>query len=78
MKIRKASTLALRIFSFQLFLAWCEALFPPFNALSQQVFDLPVEGAEIVLRPRAEFFIQRVGDAKRHLLFLIVRLAHGA
>ena len=45
-------------------------LFPLLHAFRQQIFDLPVDGAEVVLRPGGEGFVQTLIQAQRHLLLL--------
>lgn len=40
----------------------------------QQVFNLPVDGAEFILRPCAEFLIESGIQPQRDLLFLFFRL----
>ena len=39
------------------------------NALSEEIFDLTVDGAEILFCPRGQFIIKRRRQAKRDLLF---------
>lgn len=50
-------------------------LFPLSDALGEQVFDLSVEGAKIVLRPGGKLFIQAGGDTEGNLL-LFAALRH--
>lgn len=43
------------------------------HALGQQVFDLAVDGAEIVLRPSGNGVIKLDGKPERDLFFLMIR-----
>ena len=42
------------------------------DAFGQQVFDLTVDRAEIVLRPRGDGIVELSGQTERNLLFLII------
>lgn len=42
---------------------------PALDALRQQVFDLSVHGAEIILRPLGDLVVQFFGQTKGHLFF---------
>ena len=49
------------------------------HALGEQIFDLPVDGAEIILSPGGDGLIELWRQTQRNLLFLqIVHAAHGA
>ena len=46
------------------------ALFVLLYAFGQNVFDLTVDRAEVLLRPRRELIVQLLGQAQRYLLLL--------
>ena len=48
-------------------------LFALAHALGQKIFYLPVDRAEVILRPRGDCVVQLRRQAQRHLLFRVVR-----
>ena len=50
-------------------------LFSLAHALAEQVFDLPVDGAEVILRPRGERGIEPGTQAQGNLFLLLI--VHG-
>ena len=55
----------------------CLISIPLLHALGEEVFNLAVDRAELILRPGCKFVVQLGGEAEGHLLFGLFAFFHG-